>query len=165
MHPFRFKEVFFLDIFLNAINAGTRFSSGFYLAGGSTVLFPVSFAVFAIVVKVILFLGHRWQSRNQEKHFQFKSTVVLLSKKHMLFLLIFLALLAAISYTISVFEYSLPLYTFLFPIFAGLLLLPIVKTLFNVEKKETIRNYLYCIFLIFSLLIFFAAQMIYNKLY
>ncbi|HYK08352.1 MAG TPA: UbiA family prenyltransferase, partial [Candidatus Eisenbacteria bacterium] len=30
MPPFRYKEVFFLDIFLNAINAGARFSSGFY---------------------------------------------------------------------------------------------------------------------------------------
>lgn len=158
MHPFRYKEIFFLDIFLNAINASARFSSGFFLAGGNGLLFPFTFAAFAVLVKVILFLGHRWQNRNQERQLQFKSTVVVLSKKQILFVFAALGVLAGITYTLSIFEYSLPLYTFLYPLIMGVSLVPVAKAVVQVEKKENIRNYLYGMYFLFSLLVFFTAQ-------
>lgn len=165
MHPFRFKEIAFLDMLSNAINAFARFSVGFYLAGGNISHFPFFFAAFAVLTKVLLFLGHRMQSRNQEMHFHFKSTVVVLPRNYLLFLFLLLGVLSWAAYCISVFEYSLPLSILFYPLFAGVFLLPIIKTVFTVEKKENIRNYLYIIFFLFSLLIFLTAQMIYNKLY
>lgn len=160
---FRLKEVAFADILLNGINAFARFFGAYGIVGGTLSHFPIFFALFAITIKVLLFLGHRWQSRNQEIVLGYKSSVVFLNKTSMRLLVSFLFLIAIFLYTFSLFLYNIPKIAFLYPLFSLLLFLPFIGSfahglLFGTEKNEYFRNYLYGVLLLFSFFFFITVQ-------
>lgn len=168
IRPFRFKEKAFVDIVLNAVNAFSRFAAAYAVTGGTVSQFPVSIAFFAIGIKVILFIGHRWQSRNQETQLKYTSSVVLLSTTGAKFLFVLLAATIGLLYCFSVFWYHIPLVALSYPVIVFLLLAPFVQSLrkgllSNTEKNENFRNYLYILLLFFSVSFFLTAQAIYIR--
>lgn len=154
--PFRLKEKIFFDLFLNGINGGVRFILGFVTVNASVYQIPLLFLIFAICVKLILFVGHRMQSRDIEQKIQFKSTVASLTTHQISIMLGTLGLIAIVSYTMAIWYYSMKL-TMLIPfILSGLLMLPVIPEIkkgYLTKQESTInlRVYLYIIMLLFSL--------------
>lgn len=159
LKPFRLKEVYFFDLFLNGLNGGIRFVLGFIAGGGHLDQLPYLFLIFAIFLKVILFIGHRLQNRQLELKNNIQSSITVLSLLQVKILLAILMLLMGFLYVVSLWYYLLN-FMLLIPVgIAIIFLLPILyfKRIVFIQKEEkniVLRVYLYIILLIFAVSFF-----------
>jgi 4-hydroxybenzoate polyprenyltransferase len=154
--PFRLKEKFPFDMILNGINSGARFMLGYLLGNNSLINLPVFFLLFAVTIKLILFLGHRIQSRDIEIKNRFKSMVAIFSVHKLKMIIFWLLIIAVFLYFFSIYYYHFKVIVFILPIIFFFILIPLLKTIHDgylLKQEENIfwRVYLYIIFLLFSL--------------
>lgn len=160
---FRLKEKAPYDMGLNAAAAGMRFILGFLAGARPIAELPIFFLIFAMSLKLVLFLGHRLQSRDIEIKNKFKSTVSQLSSSQIKVLIFFLILLGSLMYGLSLIYYSLGMLMFIPPVLFGLMLMIwIMKTKQNYflfpEENISGRVYLYISLLVFALAFFYFIK-------
>lgn len=161
--PFRFKEKFILDLGINSICAGLRFILGYLTVINSFNNFPIFFLLFAMSLKMLLFIGHRLQNRDLEINNNIKSTVATLSLYQIKYVISIVFLWTGFLYYFSIFYYSFNINMIFLPLLFALVMLPFFSSLkrgylLTQEKKLNNRIYLYIVFLLFSFLVFISIK-------
>ncbi len=156
LKPFRFKEKFFFDILINGLSGGMRFILGYLVGKSELTSLPLLLLLFAICLKVILFIGHRLQNRDLERKSNFKSTIASLTVAQIKILLTVLILLAGFLYITSMIYYQWSYLSIVPIILLTLFLVPFIMVvgkgyLLTQEKTLFWRVYLYIALLMFSL--------------
>lgn len=155
---FRFKEKIGFDILLNSLNSALKFIGGYLTQAPALSMnnFPFIPLLFFAGIKMILFIGHRLQSRDIEEKNNIKSTTTKLTVKTLKKILFVVFFFCALLFVYSVIIRDFPKTS----LFATLLVLgfsiPVVykflkkKVLINAEKNLNFRILIYFIYFIFS---------------
>jgi len=149
----RFKEVFLLDLLLNILNSILRYLLGWSSQEAVHPLIISPILLFTLI-KIAFFLGHRLQNRNLEKFYKFRTTVTVLSEKHIVFTIFTSVFLALLVNTFLIYKGVFPIrsltgFIALIPLFYYLQKSRFGKII-EVEKDINFRNILYFSFFIWS---------------
>lgn len=152
--PVRFKERFFWDIMINTINSALRFFLGWFSQNiiHPFVVYPL---IFFISIKVIFFIGHRMQNKVLEEENKIRSTITLLSKTQLYFLVTFFILVSVVSYVFCLLRDIFPLTSIIGAVVTFLsLLFYLYKNNFYLliaqEQSLDFRNFLYLEYFFFT---------------
>lgn len=155
--PFRFKERFGLDLFINGFNSALKFTGGYLTQAGAFnhKTFPWLPLLFFVCLKTLLFLGHRLQSREIEVRNKLNSTVARFSLQKLRILFGFLATTALLFYFLSIRNNYFPLISISFFPISFILLLPCLvgfkkEGLIHPERSLTFRVHLYLAYFVFT---------------
>lgn len=154
LHPFRLKEKYFWDIFINGINSILRFLLGWFtqVIIHTISIYPI---IFLLSIKLIFFLGHRLQNKKLEIENNIKGTTNILSTNTIKLIIYILSIIAAIFFILSILKNIFPVFSIVTSIIS---ILPILiyfikhkpKFFLQQEKDLKFRNILYLSYFIFT---------------
>lgn len=165
LKPVRLKEKVGFDIIINSFNSALRLIAGFLAGNGNINQLPFFILFFLIFFKALLFLGHRYQSREIDIKNNLNSTVKNLSSYGFYFMLVILAMSMIISYILDSLQRQLEWKIVVPPLIAGIILLPDIfrKTYIGIhsyEKNINFRVKIYIAFLCFAIAYLFILKVI-----
>lgn len=154
LHPFRLKEKYFWDIFINGLNSILRFLLGWFT---QVIIHTISIypLLLFLSIKLLFFLGHRFQNKKLEIENNIKGTTTAIStiavKKNIYILFI----IAITSFIFSIANNIFPVSSIIIPIIAIMPILFYFKNhkpnfLFQQEKSLNFRNVLYFSYFLFT---------------
>lgn len=151
--PLRLKEKVFWDIFLNGVNSALRYFLGWLTQVGihPFSLYPL---IMLVTIKLIFYMGHRFQNKKLEEENNIKSTTSIFSVRKTGLLMVILFSLSCISYIIALLLNIFPPVSLIAPLIGFLPLLVYFlknnhKIIFSQEKNLSFRNTLYVSYFLF----------------